>query len=140
MIFAKSRLLIGCLSALFLVVARVEAQSSPDLVQQIAEVMSQAPSGKAHQRYVHAKGIVCQGSFQASPDGQFISRAAHFDGKTNPLRCDSPMAPRTRLLPIMRRKRRRAAWLSDLPSKEKPTSWRFHTTDSLLAQVKSSWR
>ena len=42
-------------------------------------------SGKAHQRYVHAKGIVCQGTFQASPAAAAISRAPHFKGKSIPI-------------------------------------------------------
>lgn len=56
-----------------------------DLSQQIADVMAQWPSGKAHQRYVHAKGIVCQGVFEASPDAAAISRAAHFVGGSVPV-------------------------------------------------------
>ena len=40
-------------------------QNTPDLIGKIAEVMSQGPSGKAHQRYIHAKGIVCSGTFEA---------------------------------------------------------------------------
>lgn len=59
---------------------KLPAQTPPDLSRQIADVMSQGPSGKAHQRYVHAKGIVCQGTFQASPAAASISRAAHFSG------------------------------------------------------------
>ena len=65
--------------------AALRAQSAPDLAQQIAEVMARGPSGKAHQRYVHAKGIVCQGTFQASPGATAISRAAHFDGESIPV-------------------------------------------------------
>jgi len=65
--------------------AGLPAQSTPDLSQQIAEVMSQAPSGKAHQRFAHAKGIVCQGSFQASPGAAAISRAAHLRGGSVPV-------------------------------------------------------
>jgi len=42
-------------------------QTTPDLIGQIAEVMSEGASGKAHLRYIHAKGIVCTGSFEASP-------------------------------------------------------------------------
>src|SRR5450755_2765535 len=61
------------------------AQSSPDLVKQIADVMSQGPSGRAHQRFIHAKGIVCQGTFQASPDAAAISRAAHLRGGSVPI-------------------------------------------------------
>ena len=65
--------------------AVLPAQSSPDLIKQIADVMSQGPSGKAHQRFIHAKGIVCEGTFQASPDAASISRAAHFSGGNVPL-------------------------------------------------------
>ncbi len=64
---------------------RLPAQSPPDLAQQIAEIMSQAPSGKAHQRFIHAKGIVCQGTFDASPNAAGISRAAHLNGATVPV-------------------------------------------------------
>jgi len=60
-------------------------QTTPDLIGQIAEVMSQGPSGKAHLRYIHAKGIVCKGSFEASPGAAEISRAAHFAGGTVPV-------------------------------------------------------
>ncbi len=56
-----------------------------DLSQQIAEVMAQGPSGKAHQRYAHAKGIVCQGTFQAAPEAATISRAPHFRGQIVPV-------------------------------------------------------
>ena len=60
-------------------------QTTQDLIGQIAEVMSQGPSGKAHQRYIHAKGIVCSGTFEASPGAAEISRAAHFTGGTVPV-------------------------------------------------------
>lgn len=65
--------------------ARLPSQSPPDLAQQIAEVMSQGPSGKAHQRFVHAKGIVCKGTFEASPGAAAISRAAHLGGGSVPI-------------------------------------------------------
>jgi catalase len=76
-----------CLAVLsiFATQGGLSAQSTPDLAQQIAEVMAQGPSGKAHQRYVHAKGMVCQGKFQASPDAAAISRAAHFGGESVPV-------------------------------------------------------
>jgi catalase len=64
---------------------RAPAQSPPDLARQIAELMAQGPSGKAHQRYVHAKGIVCQGTFQSSAGAASISRAAHFRGENVPI-------------------------------------------------------
>lgn len=65
--------------------AILQAQSPPDLSTQIADVMSQGASGKAHQRFIHAKGIVCQGTFQASPDAATISRAAHLNGGSVPV-------------------------------------------------------
>jgi len=76
-----------CFTALsiFASQAGLSAQSNPDLPQQIAEVMAQGLSGKAHQRFVHAKGIVCQGTFQGSPGATAISRASHFNGETVPV-------------------------------------------------------
>lgn len=63
----------------------LRSQGPPDLSQQIAEVMSQGPSGKAHQRFVHAKGVVVQGYFHASPEAASISRAAHLQGGAVPV-------------------------------------------------------
>ena len=68
-----------CLAGILipLTAAGLAAQSQADLVQQIAEIMSQGPSGKAHQRYIHAKGIVCEGTFQALRSrGYFASRSS----------------------------------------------------------------
>jgi catalase len=59
--------------------------SSPDLTQQIANIMSQGPSGKSGYRFAHAKGVVGQGTFQPSPDAAMISRAAHFRGGPVPV-------------------------------------------------------
>jgi len=77
----------ACVLAALLLTTQIKvfAQLSPDLVQQIADVMSQGASGKAHQRYIHAKGIVCQGTFQASSEAAAISRAAHFQGELVPV-------------------------------------------------------
>jgi catalase len=47
--------------------------------------MSQGPSGKAHQRFLNAKGIIVQGSFQPSPDAGSISRASHLQGGIVPV-------------------------------------------------------
>ena len=76
-----------CVLAAVLLTSQVKvlAQPPPDQVQQIAELMSQGPSGKAHQRYMHAKGIVCQGTFQASSEAAAISRAAHFQDDVVPV-------------------------------------------------------
>ena len=76
----------GCAGLLILVAqSAILAQSQPSLAQQIAEVMAQGPSGKAHLRFAHAKGIVCQGTFQASPGAADISRAAHLAGASVPI-------------------------------------------------------
>ena len=82
---SAARLLVYWL-AILLVVAQGSAQSSlADLSGEIAAVMSQGPSGTAHQRFAHAKGIVCQGTFQATPDAASISRADHLRGETVPV-------------------------------------------------------
>jgi len=47
------------------------AESIPDLARQIANAMSQSPSGKAGQRFVHAKGIVCEGIFEPTSQAAF---------------------------------------------------------------------
>ena len=58
---------------------------SKDLSQQIAELMFQAAGNHPGYRPVHAKGIVCKGTFAPSPDAQTVSRAAHFQGGTIPV-------------------------------------------------------
>jgi len=81
MIFKNGQWSIYCIAGLMALSAKaIPAQSLPDVARQIAELMSQGASGKAHERYVHAKGIVCQGSFQASPGASAISRAPHLQG------------------------------------------------------------
>lgn len=83
----KTNLRAWCVFGLTLLFGQtsLRSQGSPDLSRQIADVMSQGPSGKAHQRFVHAKGIVVQGSFQPSPEAASISRAAHFQGDIVPV-------------------------------------------------------
>jgi catalase len=61
------------------------SDSTADIAQQIGAIMSQKPSGRAGLRFVHAKGIVCQGSFQPAPGASAISRAAHFGGDSVPV-------------------------------------------------------
>jgi catalase len=87
MIFTRTDHRVYYLAGIFVFAtqARLQAQSSPDLSQQIAAVMSQGPSGKAHQRFAHAKGIVCEGTFQASPGAAAISRATHLSGGIVPV-------------------------------------------------------
>jgi catalase len=56
-----------------------------DLSQQIFDVLSQAPGVQPGHRVLHAKGIVCQGTFEPSSDAPKISRAAHFRGASVPV-------------------------------------------------------
>ncbi len=72
--FCRCGLLMSATHALLL------PQAPPDVAQQIAAIMSQGPSGKAHDRFIHAKGIVCTGTFQPSPGASTVSRAAHLAG------------------------------------------------------------
>jgi catalase len=82
----RSDLIIGDLIAMVaFTIVPAWSQTAPDLVREIADLMSQAPSGKAGQRFLHAKGVVCEGTFEASPEAKSISRAAHFQGGSVPL-------------------------------------------------------
>jgi len=56
-----------------------------DLAQQIFDLMVQLPGGKPGYRPVHAKGIVCQGTFAPSKDAATVSKAAHFQGPPVPI-------------------------------------------------------
>ncbi len=56
-----------------------------DLSQQIFDVLSQAPGVQPGHRVLHAKGIVCQGTFEPSSEASKISRAAHFRGPSVPV-------------------------------------------------------
>jgi catalase len=60
-------------------------QSSPDLAQQIYDVMAKIPSARPKTRPVHAKGIVCEGTFTAAPAASKLSSAAHFKGGKIPV-------------------------------------------------------
>jgi catalase len=71
--------------AVFLAQTAWTAESPKDLTQGIAEVMFQAAGNHPGYRPVHAKGIVCQGTFEASPNARSVSRAAHFQGGTVPV-------------------------------------------------------
>ena len=89
-----------------------EAPSSQDLSQQIVDILSHAPGTQAGHRVLHSKGIVCQGTFEASAAASAISRAAHFSGNPVPvtvrLSASSPDPPSRTALPI----RPRVEWPS----------------------------
>jgi catalase len=77
------------MSALVIVITqaglRGAQQSLQDLAQQIFDTMLEVPGTTAGYRVVHAKGIVCEGTFTASKEASAISRAAQFKGGTVPL-------------------------------------------------------
>jgi catalase len=61
---------------------RAMASTAPDpVVAQIVEVLRKLAGPHPGFRPVHAKGIVCSGSFRASPDARRVSRAPHFQGR-----------------------------------------------------------
>jgi catalase len=55
------------------------------LAEQAAELFLKAFGSHPGFRLAHAKGIVCEGTFTATPEAAQISRAAHFTGKTVPV-------------------------------------------------------
>ncbi len=55
------------------------------LAREIFDAMIQVHGNKAGFRPAHAKGIVCQGTFAASPEAANLSKAAHFQGTSVPL-------------------------------------------------------
>jgi catalase len=60
-------------------------QPDKELAQQIFDTMVQLPGDTPGHRLVHAKGIVCQGTFAPSRDAAAVSRAGHFNGATVPI-------------------------------------------------------
>lgn len=60
-------------------------EADKDLAQQIFDTMVQLPGNKPGNRLVHAKGIVCQGTFAPSKHAAAISQAGHFNGARVPV-------------------------------------------------------
>jgi catalase len=56
-----------------------------ELVHEIFDTMLQVHGVKPGYRVVHAKGIVCQGTFTPSKDAATLSRAGHFQGVSVPV-------------------------------------------------------
>lgn len=73
--------------AMLLAPAALQAapQEPKDLDQQIFDVMVQLPGSNPAYRAAHAKGLVCQGTFAASPEAAKLSRAAHFQAASVPV-------------------------------------------------------
>jgi catalase len=81
-----SRTSIGLALALFLAHGLAAApQSDKDLAQQIFDTMVQLPGNKPATRLVHAKGIVCQGTFSPEKGAASISRSAHLHAASVPV-------------------------------------------------------
>jgi catalase len=59
--------------------------SEQDLARQILDTMLQVPGNKAGFRTVHAKGIVCQGTFVPTSNAATLSKAAHFQVTSVPV-------------------------------------------------------
>jgi catalase len=57
-----------------------DGQDDKSLAEQIFETMIQVPGNNPGYRAVHAKGVVCEGTFTPSKDAATLSKAAHFQG------------------------------------------------------------
>src|ERR1700674_3493156 len=58
--------------------------ASPDVVAQLVETMRTLAGPHPGFRPVHAKGIVCSGTFRASAGARAVSRALHLQGQAVP--------------------------------------------------------
>ena len=58
--------------------------ASPDVVAQLVEAMRTLAGPHPGFRPVHAKGIVCSGTFRAAPTAKGVSRAPHLQGQAVP--------------------------------------------------------
>src|SRR4051794_23170639 len=78
-------LLLGAALLLAPTGGRTEPEATADISQQIFDLMMHAPGTQPGYRVLHAKGIVCRGTFAPSSDAATISRAAHFHGAAVPV-------------------------------------------------------
>ena len=62
----------------------MSTSTSPDTIRQIVEAMRALAGPHPGFRPVHAKGLVCAGTFRASPDAPRVTRAPHFAGQSVP--------------------------------------------------------
>ena len=61
-----------------------ESAASPDVVTQLVETMRALSGPHPGFRPVHAKGIVCSGTFRAAAGARAVSRAPHLQGQAVP--------------------------------------------------------
>jgi catalase len=64
---------------------RAATSDDSDLAQQIFDTMMKVHGATPDHRPVHAKGMVCEGTFAPSKDAAALSRAAHFAGAAVPI-------------------------------------------------------
>jgi catalase len=74
-----------CVAAFALVLAGSACADEAPLTTQIVDVMNKIYGSHAGFRANHAKGVVVEGHFKASPAAAKLSRAALFDGSTIPV-------------------------------------------------------
>jgi catalase len=65
--------------------SEIKTPGDKDLAHQIFETMIQVHGAKAGHRPVHAKGMVCEGTFTPSADAATLSKAAHFQKASAPV-------------------------------------------------------
>ena len=58
--------------------------TSPAIIRQLVETMRALAGPHPGFRPVHAKGIVCSGTFRGAPQARSVSRAAHLQGQSVP--------------------------------------------------------
>jgi catalase len=58
----------------------IKQSAEKDLAEQIFETMIQVPGSQPGHRIVHARGIVCEGTFSPTKEASTLSKAPHFQG------------------------------------------------------------
>lgn len=79
------RAMIGLAAFTFSTGLKASPDVDPKLAQEILDIMLQVHGVQPGFRPVHAKGVVCEGSFTPSKDAAALSRAPHFAGKPVPV-------------------------------------------------------
>jgi hypothetical protein len=70
--------------------------SATPVIAQLVEAMRALAGSHPGFRPVHAKGIVCSGTFRGAPQARGVSRAPHLQAKRSQPLCASPMRAGTR--------------------------------------------
>jgi len=75
---ARTVAIVGAALATLLAPASFTAPAYPDLARQLFDTMLRLPGNAPGFRLIHAKGIVCQGTFVPTAEAATLSRAEHF--------------------------------------------------------------